>query len=146
MVLKAKRSFVRRRVASPCSSPGVQVFSAGFALGPHPEEAPTGRANARPMINSAPSRRMRPRGGTHMNDRDRRESGRLMLISPERVFYAGLLGRPRQRSSGGTNIYCAMQGQLRITFGKSEVTGEVALVPPYVPHGVESDCPSIICL
>jgi AraC-like DNA-binding protein len=81
-----------------------------------------------------------------MNDRDRRESGRLMLISPERVFYAGLLGRPRQRCSGGTNIYCAMQGQLRITLGKSEVTGEVALVPPYVPHSVESDCPSIICL
>ena len=40
-----------------------------------------------------------------MNDRDRRESGRLMLISPERVFYAGLLGRPRKRTSGGTNIY-----------------------------------------
>jgi hypothetical protein len=54
-----------------------------------------------------------------MNDRDRRESGRLMLISPERVFYAGLLGRPRQRASGGTNIYCAMRGQLRITLGKS---------------------------
>ena len=81
-----------------------------------------------------------------MNDRDRRESGRLMLISPERVFYAGLLGRPRQRSSGGANIYCAMHGQLRITLGKSEVTGEMAVVPPYVTHGVESDCPSIICL
>ena len=50
-----------------------------------------------------------------MNDRDRRESGRLMLISPERVFYAGLLGRPRKRSSGGFNIYAAMQGSLNIT-------------------------------
>ena len=29
-------------------------------LKPHPEEAPTGRANARPMISSAPSRRMKP--------------------------------------------------------------------------------------
>ena|ERR1017187_6604896 len=29
-------------------------------LGPHPEEAPTGRANARPMTGSAPSRRMKP--------------------------------------------------------------------------------------
>src|SRR5438309_1627252 len=28
-----------------------------------------------------------------MNDRDRRESGRLMLISPERVFYAGIFGQ-----------------------------------------------------
>jgi hypothetical protein len=28
------------------------------------------------------------------------DSGHLMLITPERVFYAGLLGRPRQRASG----------------------------------------------
>jgi len=81
-----------------------------------------------------------------MNDRYRRESGRLMLISPERVFYAGLLGRPRKRSSGGYNIYAAMRGQLKITEGKSEVVGEAAVVPPYVPHSVESEHPSIICL
>src|SRR5260370_17458162 len=81
-----------------------------------------------------------------MNDRDRRDSGRLMLISPARVFYAGLLGRPRKRSSGGYNIYAAMSGQLKITEGKSEVVGEVAVVPPYVPHSVESEHPSIICL
>jgi hypothetical protein len=81
-----------------------------------------------------------------MNDRDRRDSGRLMLISPERVFYAGLLGRPRKRSSGGFNIYTAMQGSLKITGGKSEVVGEVALVRAYVPHSVESEYPSIICL
>src|ERR1700738_1812088 len=81
-----------------------------------------------------------------MNDRDRRQSGRLMLISPERVFYAGLLGRPRKRSSGGYNIYAAMRGQLKITEGKSEGVGEVAVVSPYVPHSVESEHPSIICL
>ena len=28
------------------------------------------------------------------------ESGHLMLITPERVFYAGLLGRPRKRDPG----------------------------------------------
>jgi AraC-like DNA-binding protein len=81
-----------------------------------------------------------------MDDRDRRDSGRLMLISPERVFYAGLLGRPRKRSSGGYNIYAAMRGHLGITEGKSELAGEVAVVPPYVPHSVESEHPSIICL
>jgi AraC-like DNA-binding protein len=81
-----------------------------------------------------------------MNDRDRRESGRLMLISPERVFYAGLLGRPRQRTSGGYNIYVAMRGSLRITDGKSELVGELAVVQPYVPHSVESEHPCIICL
>ena len=81
-----------------------------------------------------------------MKDRDRRDSGRLMLISPERVFYAGLLGRPRERSSGGFNIYTAMQGSLKITEGKSEVVAEMALVRPYVPHSVESEHSSIICL
>jgi AraC-like DNA-binding protein len=81
-----------------------------------------------------------------MSDRDRRESGRLMLISPERVFYAGLLGRPRKRSSGGYNIYAAMGGHVEITEGTSELAGEVAVVPPYVPHSVESQHPSIICL
>jgi len=81
-----------------------------------------------------------------VNDRDRRKSGRLMLISPERVFYAGLLGRPRRRTSGGYNIYVAMQGSLKITQCASEITGELVLVRPYVPHSVESEHPSIICL
>jgi AraC-like DNA-binding protein len=81
-----------------------------------------------------------------MNDEDRRESGRLMLISPERVLYAGLLGRPRKRTGGGFSIYAAMQGNLKITEGKSETVGEVAVVPPYVTHSVESEHPSIICL
>lgn len=79
-------------------------------------------------------------------DEKGRESGRLMLISPERVFYAGLLGRPRKRTSGGYNIYAAMRGRLGITDGKSELAGEVMVVPPYVPHSVESEHPSIICL
>jgi len=81
-----------------------------------------------------------------MNDRDRRTSGHLMLISPERVFYAGLLGRPRKRTSGGYNIYAAMRGGLTITEGTSELVGELAVVPPYVPHSVESEHPCIICL
>lgn len=81
-----------------------------------------------------------------MKDRDRRASGRLMLISPERVFYAGLLGRPQKRTSGGYNIYAAMTGRLRITTGQSDAVGEVAVIPPYVPHSVESEHASIICL
>src|SRR5260370_30112282 len=81
-----------------------------------------------------------------MNDRELRQCGRVMLISAERVFYAGLLGRPRKRTSGGYNIYAAMRGSLKITEGKSELVGELAVVPPYVPHSVESEHPSIICL
>ena len=74
------------------------------------------------------------------------QSGHLMLISPERVFYAGLLGRPRKRTSGGYNIYAAMHGSLTITEGKSGLAGELAIVPPFVPHSVESEHPCIICL
>jgi AraC-like DNA-binding protein len=81
-----------------------------------------------------------------MTNDDRRESGRLMLISPERVFYAGLLGRPRKRTSGGFSIYAAMQGNLKITERETELIGEVVVVPPYVTHSVESVSPSIICL
>jgi AraC-like DNA-binding protein len=81
-----------------------------------------------------------------MNDRDRRESGRLMLISPERVFYAGLLGRPRRRTSGAYNIYIAMHGHIGITDGKSAKSGELVAVPPYVSHSVESEHPCIISL
>jgi AraC-like DNA-binding protein len=69
-----------------------------------------------------------------------------MLISPERVFYAGLLGRPRKRTSGGYNIYTAMHGHLTVTEGRSELVGEIAFVPPYVSHNVECKHPSIICL
>ena len=60
-------------------------------------------------------------------DEKGRQSGRLMLISPERVFYAGLLGRPRRRTSGGYNIYAAMGGSLEITEGKSAATWRAAV-------------------
>ena len=43
------------------------------------------------------------------------KSGHLMLITPERVFYAGLLGRPRQRCSGAFNIYVSIEGGLWLT-------------------------------
>src|SRR3984893_8197201 len=77
-----------------------------------------------PRANAARTRN-RSREGWTMNDRDRRDSGRLMLIRPERVFYAGLLGRPRNTSSGGFNIYAAMQGSLKITGGRAEGVGDV---------------------
>ena len=81
-----------------------------------------------------------------MANGDRRASGHLMLISPERVFYAGLLGRPRQRASGGLNIYVALQSEVRIIEGRAERSGEAVIVPPYRAHSVASDHPTIICL
>ena len=75
------------------------------------------------------------------------ESGHLMLVTPERVFYAGLLGRPRQRASGAFHVYVAIQGGLRLTVdGGAESHGELAVVQPDVPHTIASDYRSVICV
>jgi AraC-like DNA-binding protein len=77
----------------------------------------------------------------------RRDSGHLMLISPQRVFYAGLLGRPRGRTAGSFQIYICIEGRLKVTKeGRCEDGLSMTVVPPYVPHTIESDHLSIICL
>jgi AraC-like DNA-binding protein len=91
------------------------------------------------------------RGGSTMGaanvDPKRGESGHLMLITPERVFYAGLLGRPRQRCSGAFHVYAAIEGGLRLTLdGAGESVGELVVVPPYLPHTISSDHRSVICV
>src|SRR5579862_8328329 len=62
-----------------------------------------------------------PREGATMDHQSGQESdrksGHLMLITPERVFYAGLLGRPRERCSGAFHIYVAIEGGLRLVAG-----------------------------
>jgi AraC-like DNA-binding protein len=76
-----------------------------------------------------------------------RESGHLMLITPERVFYAGLLGRPRRRCSGACHIYVAIEGGLRLSVeGGRETYGELAVVAPNVRHTIASDHRSVICV
>ena len=80
-------------------------------------------------------------------DEKGRESGHLMLITPERVFYAGLLGRPRQRGSGAFHVYVAIKGGLRLAAeGARETYGELAVVPPNVRHTIASDYRTVICL
>ncbi len=70
-----------------------------------------------------------------------------MLITPERVFYAGLLGRPRQRGSGAFHVYVAIQGGLRLSIeGGRESQGELAVVQPDVRHTIASDYRSVICV
>jgi len=79
-------------------------------------------------------------------DARRQESGHLMLITPERVFYAGLLGRPRQRCSGAFHVYVAIEGGLRLAAdGLGESYGELAVVSPYRQHTISSDHRSVIC-
>jgi AraC-like DNA-binding protein len=78
-------------------------------------------------------------------DAIRRDSGHLMLITPERVFYAGLLGRPRQRCSGGFHVYVALTGHLRLTpEGGERREGELLVVPPNEQHTIESDYRTVI--
>lgn len=76
---------------------------------------------------------------------ERRQSGHLMFISPQRVFYAGLLGRPQGRTSGGFQVYCAVEGTFTMTRdGRPDAPSAIAVVQPYVPHTVESSHPTVI--
>jgi AraC-like DNA-binding protein len=80
-------------------------------------------------------------------DDEGREAGHLMLITPERVFYAGLLGRPRERCSGAFHVYVAIKGGLRLAIESPvEGYGELAVVAPNVRHTVASDYRSVICI
>jgi AraC-like DNA-binding protein len=70
-----------------------------------------------------------------------------MLITPERVFYAGLLGRPRGRSSGALHIYVALEGTLRLSCdGRDEAGLTILALPPYLPHTLAADHPAVICM
>jgi AraC-like DNA-binding protein len=74
-------------------------------------------------------------------------SGHLMLITPERVFYAGLLGRPRERCPGAFHIYVALRGGLWLTTADGrEAYGELVAVAPNMRHTIASDHRSAICL
>lgn len=80
-------------------------------------------------------------------DQQRYESGHLMLLTPERVFYAGLLGRPRRRRPGAFHIYVAIQGELLLTLDDgAESRSAIVMVPPNVPHTIACDHRSVICL
>ena len=78
-------------------------------------------------------------------DATSRDSGHFMLITPQRVFYAGLLGRPRQRCSGGFHVYVALTGSLRLMVDGAEPrSGELLAVPPNQRHTIESDYRSVL--
>lgn len=71
-----------------------------------------------------------------------------MWITSQRVFYAGLLGAPAERCIGGHGIYLSPVGApLRIRIGGGAwQRGELMVVPPLVPHQVETEHRSIISL
>ena len=60
-----------------------------------------------------------------------------MWITPDRVFYAGLLGAPSVRTMGSVIAYVAVEGAIRISIDGGEwQTTQLAVVPPFVPHRV----------
>ena len=62
---------------------------------------------------------------------------RVMWITPDRVFYAGLLGTPGLNSKGAIIVYVAIEGRLRIRLQGGEwQTAEVAVIQPYVPYEI----------
>lgn len=62
---------------------------------------------------------------------------RVMWITPDRVFYAGLLGAPRMHSHGAIIAYVAIDGRLRVRLDGGEwQSTEVAIVQPYVPYEI----------
>jgi AraC-like DNA-binding protein len=70
----------------------------------------------------------------------RRASDRLMWITPDRVFYVGLLGAPSVRTLGAVVAYVAAEGAIRVSIDGGEwQTTQLAVVPPYVPHRVMSE-------
>jgi AraC-like DNA-binding protein len=94
-----------------------------------------------------PQRPKEPREEGPTMDGKASESGHLMLITPERVFYAGLLGRPRERCPGAFHVYVAIKGGLWLTTADGrESYGELAAVPPNERHTIASDYRSAICL
>ena len=74
-----------------------------------------------------------------------RKSGHSMLITPERVFYAGLLGR--RRCSGAFHVYVAIRGGLKLEAeGEAESYSELAVAPANQRHTIASDERSVICV
>jgi len=66
--------------------------------------------------------------------------GRVMWVTPERLFYAGLLGSPSVRTMGGLLIYVALRAPIRISLdGARWDSTELAVVPAYMPHSVACD-------
>jgi AraC-like DNA-binding protein len=80
-------------------------------------------------------------------DHSARESGHLMLITPERVYYAGLLGRPRERCPGAFHVYVAIQGGLWLSTADGQATyGEIAVTMPNLRHTISSEHRAAICV
>lgn len=78
-------------------------------------------------------------------------SNRMMWITLDRVFYAGLLGAMTDRTMGGWMVYASLGAPLRVALGGRHGMGRwetapLAIVPPYVPHRVACDDRTVIAV
>lgn len=65
---------------------------------------------------------------------------RVMWITTDRVFYAGLLGAPSLHSRGAIVAYVAIDGPLRVRLdGEEWRSTEVAVIQPHVRHEIACD-------
>ena len=70
-----------------------------------------------------------------------------MWITPDRVFYAGLLGAPAMHAKGALLLYVALEGPVRILVGQQPwQASEVAIVQPYVPHQAACDARHVVAM
>jgi len=68
------------------------------------------------------------------------KAGRIMLINPDRVVYASLLGAPSTRKLGSLTVYASLGTPFRISVaGSAWRTEEMAVVPPHTPHRIVCD-------
>lgn len=64
---------------------------------------------------------------------------RLMWITPNRLFYTGLLGAPSLRTMGSVIVYVAVEGDISVSIEGGEwQSGQLAVVHPYIRHQVQS--------
>jgi AraC-like DNA-binding protein len=78
-------------------------------------------------------------GGSH-------DPQRFMLINADRIFYAGLLGKPRERWLGALVIYVAQSGHLSINVAGEWRHAEAAWVGAYQPHQIRCEADRILAV
>lgn len=63
--------------------------------------------------------------------------GRVILVSPERIAYRGLLGRPDTRVYGALTLYVAQSGSVRVECeGEATQEGQLAVALPFHAHRI----------
>lgn len=69
-------------------------------------------------------------------------SARLLWMLPQRVFYAGLLGKPGPRRTGALTVYVAADASMQVRLGEGEwsLPSDLVVIAPYSDHEIR--CPA----